>query len=142
MRFYPKKLHSIKDLEREKRRLQKEVKLLEEEDFFSLKGSKKSKDDDDDDDGGGSWIDLLPISNPLVKSLLPLAQGLFAASSRKKQKQQFTAGEEKNGKNILLTIGKDVLMSYLKWKAIELSYKGIKVIVKKRKEKRAAAQAE
>ena len=40
------------------------------------------------------------------------------------------------------TIAIEFIGGYLKWKAIELSYKGIKVIVKKSKEKKERRRAE
>ncbi|MCF8451063.1 MAG: hypothetical protein K9G49_14415, partial [Taibaiella sp.] len=51
----------------------------------------------------------------------------------------------KKGGNMLGTAAREVIGGYLKWKAIELSYKGVTLIIRKQKKKKearaAAAQA-
>lgn len=138
MAFYPKKLRSIKDLEREQKLVLKQKKQLDKEDLLSLDGllGKGKKGDDDEGGGGfdlmGTVMNLLPVSNPIVGMLIGLAKDrLF----KKKDKLKY-ADDKKPGSSVFFRIGKELLLSYLKWKAVEASYKGLRYLVKLRKEKR------
>jgi len=140
MRLYPKKLRGIEDLEKEKKLLLRQSRQLEKEDFLSLDnltaGKKKSKDKDDSP--AASLVDLLPISNPFVKMGLDFLVKRFTASrkERKEAPSQNTAPH----KSKLKAIAIEFIGGYLKWKAIELSYKGIKLIIKRSKEREAQEQ--
>ncbi len=139
MAFYPKKLRSIRDLEREQKLVLKQKKQLDKEDLLSLDGllGKGKKGDDDEGGGGfdlmGTVMNLLPVSNPIVGMLIGLAKDrLF-----KKKDKLKDADDKKPGRSVFFRIGKELLLSYLKWKAVEASYKGVRYLVKLRKEKRA-----
>jgi len=136
MSLYPKKLRSIEDLERERKLLQKECKRIEDEGFLSLDGILGGKGKGASD--AGSLIDLLPIPNPLVAMLLKVVQRKFAAKSgAAKSERAEESKQKKKGKSPLKSVAKEVIGGYLKWKAIELSYKGIMHLVKKRRDKKA-----
>ncbi len=139
MGFYRKKLSGVDDLERERKALLKEKEELENEQFFSLegilgngkKGGKgKSEDSGEEEESGLPGLDsllaLLPAAGPLVNMVMGMvgnnAGGLGAAIGKK-------------GKSIALKLAKEVIGGYLKWKAIELGYKGIRQLLKKTKEK-------
>lgn len=134
------------DLEREKRRLQKERQQIEEDGIISF---------DEIVSAVGSTTALggkLPLILSIASRVAPLAgtfagplvnvvqSWLAARASNKVEEANYEAEESKNGsskiKGTLLSLGKEVLGSYLKWKAMELSYKGISLIVKKRKAKK------
>ncbi len=137
MRLYQKKLRSVEDLERERKLLQKEVQRIEEEGFLSVDGVLGSKGKG----GGGieSLIDILPISNPMVAMLLKLVQRKFAAKAEgSKYEPTKESYPQKKGKSPIKSIAIEFIGGYLKWKAIELSYKGIRHLMKKRKEKKDA----
>ena len=139
MRLYPKRLQNIKDLEQEKKRLLKQVRILDEEDILSFK---KPEEKTGKSEKSGSILDLMQGGNPIVSALLALAQKKLLAkddSGKKPQKKSIQADPVEK-KNILLPIAKEFIGGYLKWKAIELSYKGIKIIVKKRKQRKEAEQ--
>ena len=48
--------------------------------------------------------------------------------------------KRKKGRNPLKVVAVEFIGGYLKWKAIELSYKGIRYLIKKRREKKAIQQ--
>jgi len=141
MRLYPKKLRNIQDLEREQKLLRKQSKKLEKEEFLSLDGllnSKKEKSKGQD--VIGSVIDMLPISNPLIKLGLKILQGRLSENGNSEAKKKAKAAPPITTalhKSKLRAIAFEFIGGYLKWKAIELSYKGIRYYLKKRKEKKA-----
>ena len=141
MKLYPKELKSLKDLEKEKKMLKKQARRLDKEDIFSvngLLGKGKAKDKDkDDDDHKNSLLDLIPISNPIVSVLLGVLQRRLMGGKKLSGKQGFTPAHSNPVAGIAMKIGKEFIGGYIKWKAIELAFKGAKMIVKKVKEKRA-----
>lgn len=154
MRMYPKEIRSLKELEQEKKRLQKQLKELDEQELFSMDslfgGGSKKKDAGEDAGGGfdiSSLISMIPISSPIIKTILPLVQGRIMGMFQKKtpaateQTASSSSAAPTPGqkvKNAALAVGKEVLLGYLKWKAIELSYKGVRHLVNKQKAKKAA----
>ena len=138
MRLYPKKLRNIDDLEREKKRLLKESRRMEEEGFLSIESIFNNKSGKDKE-GIASLLDLLPVSNPLTDILIRLVKQRLSNAGKSSNAENATAKEEKKqGKNPLKKIAVEFIGGYLKWKVIELSYKGIRYLIKKRKEKKAA----
>ena len=138
MRLYPKKLRNIEELERERKLLIRESKRLDKDEFLSLEGllNKGGGKGDSGNEGYGALLDLIPVSNPIVGVLINLVKQRLAGSG----KTDKPGTTKKSGKNILRTVAVEVIGSYLKWKAVELSYKGLRHLVKKRQEKRAANQ--
>lgn len=144
MGFYRKKINGIEALERERKALLKEKDALEGEPFFSFedilggvkKGAGVAAEDGEEDDGGGisllgSLAGMLPgVAGPLMNVVMGLVGSKLGSSG-------VGAVIGKKGKNIALKLAKEVVGGYLKWKAIELGYKGAKHLVKKRKEKKA-----
>ena len=142
MGFYRKRLNGIDDLERERKALRKEREELEQEEFFSLKdlfgagksrvqGKSHSEDNTDDKEkdagiaGLESLLGLLPTAaTPLLSILTGMLENTVGIAVGKK------------GKHIALKLAREVIVGYLKWKAVELGYKGAKHLIKKKKEKR------
>jgi hypothetical protein len=147
MRLYPKRLRGIEDLEREKRLLRKETRALDADDTFSLEGvmkggdsktrkkkkNKERKEAPQEEKGKHPLLGLLGIDNPLAEMAMGFIQSKLAGAG-----EDVMAKVAKKGKNILISAAKEFIGGYLKWKTIELSYKGIKYLVNKRKENKEA----
>lgn len=141
MRLYPKRLRSIDDLEKEKKQLIQKSKKLDKEDFLSMegllgkKGNEKTKKDKKEGSALSALIDMLPISDPIVSMSLKMVQRLLTRKDKKPQVvyAPVIAGKKKTNKVKALAI--EFVSGYLKWKAIELSYKGIKHLLNRRKER-------
>ena len=117
MALYSKKLRSIEDLEREKKLLQKERVRIEEEGFLSVEGIFKNKGKEAS--GAASLLDLIPVSHPVADILIRFVKNKLSQKESNSQEDNTAIG------------------GYLKWKAIELSYKGVRHLIKKRKEKKS-----
>jgi len=138
MRLYPKRLRNIDDLEKEKALLIRKSEELEKEDILSVEGLLGGKKKGE----GGSLLDLLPISNPLVGQLLKMIQRRFNSYRSKKDDRPKIANvpvattEERPRKSKIKAIAIEFIGGYLKWKAIELSFKGIRYLIKSAREKK------
>ncbi len=123
MRLYPKKLNSTEELMAEKQALQAQISLIDPDGIFSLKVDEKVKARATEKKSTanilGSLLGLDTID--IVLKMLPLITG------SKKNKTS------PKGPNILVKAGFEFIGGYLKWKAIELSYKGIKKLIGVRK---------
>ena len=143
MRLYPKALRNIDALEKEKKRLLKESQRMEEQDFLSLEGifqGKKGAGKKDAGDAEFSLLDYLPISNPVINLLVKKAASWFSerkSTAKNKEKEQDPT-EGKTGKSKLESLAFEFIGGYLKWKAIELSFKGARYLIRKKKEKKSA----
>lgn len=153
MKLYPKELDSLKALEQEKKKLKKQLKELDEAEILSMEGlmGKKSKNkgaEPAEFDLTSTILSYLPISNPLVGPAIKLAQKfIFRKKEGKIQKDTFkyVSAEpyhEEVGhkvKRVAKSVAFEVITGYLKWKAIELTYKGVRHVIKTRREKKEAA---
>ena len=158
MSLYPKKLSNVEELRREQAQLKKQIEKMSFTDVFSIDnlvgsgaqpGEKKEKNkaaNEADDSAGSKWdfvLELLPMAYPLLEPAMNMAKekvfSFFKSGSKKTKKMQTEEGvnNEEKGGNIVRDVALEILTGYLKWKAIELSYKGIKLIIKKRNEKKA-----
>ncbi len=155
MSFYPKKLKSINDLEKEKKRLNKQLNQLREEEMFSVtelmagikQGAAGIK-------GGGGILNMalnfLPSSNPIVEMGVNfLKERLSRKAEKKSSNKENETTQENDGpsfgskvKHAAKSAAIEVITGYIKWKAIELSYKGIRYLVKQRQANKRAAQGE
>lgn len=162
MKIYPRELHSLKALEQEKKRLNKQLKELDEEDIFSLKSITGKKSNGDAAGGGGSFdisslLGMLPISNPFVATLLPIIQRrLFKTveeklTFKKTKIDKVRKAAEVDGEALHHTVmykvkkaagsaAKEVILGYLKWKAIELAFKGTRHLIKQQQAKKRASK--
>ncbi len=139
MRLYPKKLRNIEDLEQEKKLLRKESSNLDIDTVLSFDGILGKKKKGKETNGDSSLLDFLPVSNPLVSLLVKFVQQKLAKGGNN-PKATYTpqAEQKKQGKNPIKSIAIEFIGGYLKWKAIELSYKGLRHLIKKRKKKNTA----
>ncbi len=145
MGIYLKKLNSVKALEKEKARLLKERAALFDFNISSVRAVASPKD------GGGinaenivsEIVSMLPVSDSVAIVASSVAKMFFQAGSnevsisgkeqKRRKKKEGQGGKKKD--SLLLDLAYEILGGYLKWKALELSYKGVKYMVKKRKEK-------
>ncbi len=131
MKFYPKKLRNIEKLKKERKRLLMERKALEEDGFFSMAALTGKDDHEGKVKGGGGLLDMIQPENPLVQGIMELLKA--------KLLQRFNNSNNGNEgsplKAKVVSAAKDVAFGYIKWKAIELSYKGLKYLINKRKSK-------
>ena len=139
MRLYPKRLRNLEDLEREKKLVIRESKQLDKEEFLSLNSltGKKNKKQKDSSDEEGSLIDLMPVSNPLIKLGLKILLRRFTRDNRKYTTEYSSASSKRE--NPIRRLAFEFIGGYLKWKAIEMSCKGIKYLINKRKESKSTS---
>jgi len=139
MKLYPKRLSSVAELKHEKRLLKQERKDTDLKDLFSVDDASSSAGEKESAAGGllGMALSLMG-SESLLGAAFKHAPSLLGMFSKKKAKQEYVppVAEEK-GPSLLIKVVKEVGFGYLKWKAIELSYKGIKKLINSRKQKEA-----
>lgn len=154
MKVYPKELYTLNALEKEKKKLKRQLRELDEEELLSVQGlmgkKPKKNQEPEDIDLVSTLLALLPISNPLVGPAIKLAQRLIFKKGDKKYSkkgiiQNYVSAEpyhEEIGhkvKRVAKSVAFEFITGYLKWKAIELTYKGAKHLIQTRKEKKMAA---
>lgn len=145
MKMYSKNIRNLEELEREKRRLIKERKQLEQEDIFSVEGimnnitNPKSTTSANNDNAGASGVgSLFSMSGPIVGMVLDLVKDkILSKSDGGDNSSNITNPILQKGGSILKGAAKEMIGGYLKWKAIELTYKGITLVVKRQKRKKA-----
>ena len=114
MKLYPKNLRNVKDLEKEKARLLKKKQKLDQEEVIPGLGIITGSGKDGKSDKG---IIISRISKK---------------ADANQSVEQPDEPQEK-GRSIPKRLAIEFIGGYLKWKAIELSYKGIRYYIKKRK---------
>ena len=134
MRLYPKKLNSLEELRKEKHKLlqhKHEIDLVPNLSWDMLKGNSPSATKDSKDDGN-AIIDMIAgvVEGGSIASI-----GMSVLQSVRKFKLPKAVG------NLLYPIAKDVALAYVRWKAIELGYKGMRMIIEKRRKKKQQQQA-
>ncbi len=114
MKLYPRKLHSLRELKRERYKLRV---AIAETDPINTFGESRVKEKADKKEDKKDSNDLLVIVTDLLTSkgvadvALSLADPLLSLLGRKA------------GKGILKPLAKEVLGGYAKWKLIEIGYK-------------------
>ncbi len=142
MALYLKKLRNTEDLEREKLRLLKEKKRIEKEGFFPGKGKEKKGSDEAESDG--SFLENIPASlasmawpvGGLVAGIIKNRLGGNGSIGGSLAKTLLKKGLKGSGR-VLGSTAKELIGGYLKWKAVELGYKGLTLVVKRQKRKKA-----
>jgi hypothetical protein len=162
MKFYSKRLKNIKDLGREKKKLQKQLRRQEKEAFLFLgeisllRGLTKSDSREKEESNKGAIVNIITGINPIAGTIAGLVQNLVRKKKNKQmvreQVQQVKVVEVKpptteyvkvkKEKNALEKLAWEVLGGYLKWKALELSFKGAKYLMRKRREKKLRKELE
>lgn len=121
MALYPKKLNSLEELRREKYALMYARDEADKKDFFSIKSK---------DAGGvanasiiGTAMSLL-TSRSLLSTLVTVAPSLINLSGSKKAKNTF-----------LQRFAKEIIGGYVKWKVLQMGFRGLKMFTNSRKRK-------
>lgn len=120
MKLYSRQLNSLDELKQEKKMLKDRLKQTESEGFFSL--SDILPVSKDGDDGLMSKLTGMLNDADTKELIMSLAGPALGALGNKVEKQT------------LKKIAKEFLGSYVKWKAIELAYKGVKMLMDKNKD--------
>ena len=141
MSLYPKRLRNMDDLERERRALKREIKQLDKEEFLSVEGLLNKQSWGGETDIFDTIIDMLPIANPLVKSGVGIVKDILKKRNAKATKHKAESTEHK-GRGIVARAAREFIGGYIKWKAVELSFKGLRYLVKKRSERKQKAADE
>ncbi len=149
MKLYSKKLNGLDDLEKERKRLLKEKRELEQEKILSadtLLGSKG--------EGGGFSLspELIPtimsVAGPAVSTLVGVVKDRIISRREHKAEKARPAAtndgapKKKREHKVLKAIAREFIGSYLKWKAVELSYMGLTFIIRRQKKKKAERKAQ
>lgn len=138
MKLYPKRLNNVAELKQEKKLLKEQRKNTDLHHIFSAEGE-ASGHEEESGTGGlmGMALSLLG-SESLLGAAMKHGPSLFHLFSKKKAKQEYAppAAEEKQP-SLVMKVVKEVGFGYLKWKAIELGFKGIKKLIQSRKHKEA-----
>ena len=125
MRLYPRQLNSLDELKREKEALKATIRRIEDEGFFSIEDilPAKAADGIEGDSIMAKLTDLVSSGNAkeILVSIAGPALSLLGTGIEKRA---------------LKKVAKEFLGSYVKWKAIELGYKGIKMWLESRKKEK------
>ena len=115
MKLYAKKLHSLEELKREKHVLRYAAK--HSDDLLSFKDLGKNTSTDEAAGAGmlGTLISAFG-SKSLFNSVLAMAPPLLALISKRSSRRK---------KNPIESLAKEVLFGYVKWKALQMAYRGI-----------------
>lgn len=121
MSFYPKKIRNLKDLEKEKLKLQEQLKKMDATpilptDIFKGINLPTSKENA----GKTALVPLLLSFLPVGKNVVAIIKGLLP-DKHNNIANSFSKPIVKK----LLAAAKTVLLGFLKWKAIELTYKAV-----------------
>jgi hypothetical protein len=129
MKLYPKKLHSLEELKREKHVLKYAKKHTDKEEWLSLddikpKGSERLLD------AGliGSVLSALG-SKSIFSAVIAVAPPLLGILAKRSGK-----------KNIVERAVRDLAGGYLKWKAVQYSFNTLRNIISASKEKKKASK--
>jgi len=122
MKLYTRQLHSLEELRREKHVLKYAKKHTD--DWLNLKDLDKEKADTEDAAGGGLLGTLLSAagSKSMFSAVLAMAPPILTLLSKNS-----SSGRKRT--NPLEKLAKEVVFGYLKWKAIQLAYRGLMAVV-------------
>ena len=126
MKLYPKRLRSMDDLERERRALQREIKQMDKEEILSVEGLLGKSEGGDVFD---KIIDMLPVSSPLMKTGIGIVKDILKKRNAKAKATEKKVPHEKKGPGIVARAAREFIGGYINWKAVELSFKGLKYLV-------------
>jgi hypothetical protein len=123
MKLYGKKLHSLEELKREKHVLRYAAK--HSDDMLSFKDLGKNTSTDDAAGAGmlGTMISAFG-SKSILNTILAMAPPLVALVSKRSSRKK---------KNPLESLAKEIILGYVKWKAVQMAYRGVMLVVKSNK---------
>ena len=126
MKLYHKQLHSLEELKREKHVMKYAVKHTD--DWLSFKEMSKGARPKDAATLGmlGSVISAVS-SKSIFSTALTVVPAILNMMPRR---------EAKKKKGILESLAKEVILGYVKWKAIQMSYRAIMMLINATKDKK------
>ncbi|HTM64964.1 MAG TPA: hypothetical protein VL093_01470 [Flavipsychrobacter sp.] len=126
MKLYRKQLHSLEELKREKHVMKYAVKHTD--DWLSFKEMSKGARPKDAATLGmlGSVISAVS-SKSIFSTALTVVPAILNMMPRR---------EAKKKKGILESLAKEVILGYVKWKAIQMSYRAIMMLINATKDKK------
>jgi len=126
MKIYDKKLSSLQDLRKERLRLKNRLK-------DPADNTGKEEDKESFISGLLSGITSGSVLTTVLNAAPTLIDLIKHRSSAQKIKEQKASTPSKKNKNVIAAVLTDVAASYIKWKLLELSYKGLKKALKSEK---------
>jgi len=140
MKLYQKQLHSLEELRTEKRRLRKELLDSNKLDLNPLADFGKNSLGSIGKDNSLSWILKLLGANSELDILLHLGKPLLNLLTKKKNSPEIpkpltsrpTSATSYPKSSILKRLGKEILLGYLTGKALQLTVKGARNLIKRR----------
>ena len=146
MRLYPKRLNNLAELKREKMLLKEQREQTDLHHLFTSDGMGAEAGEDEGVGAGGGLLGMalsLLGSESLFGAAIKHLPSIFSLFSKKETKQQANkkskaATEDEKHTSLVMKVVKEVGLGYLKWKAIELGFKGVKKLVNFRKQKHEA----
>ncbi len=144
MKLYKKGFRNMAELRQEKKKLLREKKQLDSEPLLTLDDVMTGVGESGGVMGvlSGVLPSVLPMlssfSGPVIGTLVEILKNRFGSgksdSSAEKKSESGIGGVVKN-------VGKEALGSYIAWKVLELSFKGVKSLIKDKKKKKKERQA-
>lgn len=128
MKLYRKQLHSLEELRREKHVLKYAMKHTD--DWLSFKEMDKGDSGEGSIAGAGLLGTIISAlgSKSTLSMVMAIAPPILAMFSKR------SSGDRKK-KNPVESLAKDLIIGYIKWKAISLGYKAVRNVTKGSKEK-------
>lgn len=119
MKLYPKQLHSLEELKREQHVLKYAAKHTD--DWLSLKELGGSSSSTDNAAGAGILGTVISAfgSKSIFNVILAIAPPVMTLLSRH-------SSSSKKRKNPLESLAKELIIGYVKWKAVQLAYRGVR----------------
>ena len=130
MKLYSKQIHSLEELKREKHVLRYAKKHTDDWLNFKDMEKGKAKEDVEDAAGAGMFGTLLSAmgSKSLLSAVMAMAPPVLTLMSK-----HSSSGRKRTSP--LERLAKDVMLGYVKWKAIQMAYRGVMLAVNANKKK-------
>jgi len=139
MALYAKRLQSLDDLEREKARLKSQLAALDSQPMIAEESLPWNQLKDFASNGMVSkLLAFVPIaSSPILQTVIGMVKRKFfnteqAPPSARTAKRPAKQEKKEEEDNIFLSVALDIAKGYLAWKAIQLSYKGVRYLLSRR----------
>jgi len=135
MKLYSRKLNSLEELKREKHVLKYAAKHTD--DVFDF-GKAKTKDGDDTEEALGAGMLGTVISafgsKSLFNTILAVAPPILSMVSKR-------SSSSRKKKSPLESLAKELILGYVKWKAVQMAYRGVMLIFKSNKKEDKAEKS-
>jgi len=127
MKLYSKKLNSVEELKREKHVLKYALKHSGSDDWLNLNNLGSSDPRTENAAGAGVLGTVISAfgNKSMLNTILAMAPPVISLATKRRRKPE--AG-------FLQRAAREVVTGYIKWKAIQMVYRGIMMVVKSNKE--------